>query len=697
MSSAHILKIGDRVRWDGVLRTVTAVSGTCATVADAHGVLAEVPLVELFARAEIMNPGSRPRRLASGTLALLPAAVLEQARWWEGHLVEVITGVAPGAGPDLGARPEYDPAARTLAQREAAKAAELLAAGYKAASAGTVRRKRLRYQARGLEGLIDGRSEPARSDRVDERVVAVLSRIVGETVTQSTRSGRFLIWKTRQAVEAEYGAGVVPLPSEATFRRLLRSLSQGRHVTGSARTRRSMANQPRGPHGVYTLVRPGELVEIDSTPLDVAVLMPGGVVGRVELTGMIDAATRTVTAAVLRPTTKAVDAALLLARTVTPEPMRPGWAEALRMSRSVLPYRSLLAVDDRVRHAAARPVIVPEVIVCDQGSAFISETFRTSCQQLGIDLQPAHPGSPAEKPHVERMMSSIGTLFAQYVSGYLGSSVERRGYRVEHTDSLWSLPELQELLDEWIVAAWQNRPHDGLRDPLAPGRMFTPNEKYAALVQAAGYVPIALGADDYVELLPATWRAVTHYGIKIDHRVYDGAELNPFRRQRSGVAAKHGLWEVHRDPYDISRIWVRDHWKGEGWITVYWKHLRTAPAPFGELAWNHAAAQLRDQGANPTEAEIARAVDDLLVRAHHGPAPTAGPQPARPAKARERRVAARTRATEPSIPADILPPERDAPAPPSPDPEAADSDESPVIQVVALGVFDPVREARKWL
>jgi putative transposase len=61
--------------------------------------------------------------------------------------------------------------------------------------------------------------------------------------------------------------------------------------------------------------------------------------------------------------------------------------------------------------------------------------------------------------------------------------------------------------------SWQNRPHDGLRDPSAPGRAFTPNEKYAALVQAAGYVPVALSAGDYVELLPATWRAINAYGV----------------------------------------------------------------------------------------------------------------------------------------------------------------------------------------
>src|SRR5207253_9319334 len=50
---------------------------------------------------------------------------------------------------------------------------------------------------------------------------------------------------------------------------------------------------------------------------------------------------------------------------------------------------------------------------------------------------PCHPGSPAEKPHIEKMMSAVATLFAQYVRGYLGSSVERRRSE-EHTSELLS-------------------------------------------------------------------------------------------------------------------------------------------------------------------------------------------------------------------------------------------------------------------
>ena len=53
--------------------------------------------------------------------------------------------------------------------------------------------------------------------------------------------------------------------------------------------------------GSLPAAAPGEVVQIDSTPLDVLVLLDNGVPGRVELTGMIDVATRVVPAAVLRP------------------------------------------------------------------------------------------------------------------------------------------------------------------------------------------------------------------------------------------------------------------------------------------------------------------------------------------------------------------------------------------------------------
>lgn len=94
-------------------------------------------------------------------------------------------------------------------------------------------------------------------------------------------------------------------------------------VASAATTRLSV---PNGVGGTVLAARPGELVQVDTTPLDVLAVLDDGVVARVELTILVDLATRTICSGLLRPHgTKAVDASLLLARALVPEAMRPGW------------------------------------------------------------------------------------------------------------------------------------------------------------------------------------------------------------------------------------------------------------------------------------------------------------------------------------------------------------------------------------
>jgi putative transposase len=301
-----------------------------------------------------------------------------------------------------------NPRLRSLRQRELAKHAALAAAGHEVALS-TLQRLRRRYELEGVWGLVDRRYAPAGrgsgpGGRVDPRVVDAARRAISEQTDRSTGTVARLRRRVGQLLaECQHPP---PMPPERTFYRLVARLSAGRHTFGSARTRRSLAKQPEGPFGTVTAARPGEWTEIDSTPLDVRVVLDDGTVDRVELTGLVDQATRTLAAAVLRPTTKAVDASLLLTRALTPEPMRPGWADALRLTRSVLPYRSLTSIDARLEHAAARPVIVPETIVCDHGKAYLSAAFRSACRSLGISLAPAHPDTPTDKPRAAYCTSS---------------------------------------------------------------------------------------------------------------------------------------------------------------------------------------------------------------------------------------------------------------------------------------------------
>ena len=145
----------------------------------------------------------------------------------------------------------------------------------------------------------------------------------------------------------------------------------------------------------------------------------------------------------------------------------------------------------------------------------------------------------------------------------------------------------------------------------------------------------------------------------------------------------------------MSRIWVRNHWDG-GWITVFWKHLSTAPAPFGELAWDHARRQLAADGKNPAEEEIARAVGSLLQRAHQGPGKPG--RPGREPATKDRRVAARTKAT-----ARAAWPRPAAPAGSAGGTgagihggEPAGQSGDKLADVVPLGIFDAREEATRW-
>jgi putative transposase len=674
-----VLRPGDWVHYDGGEHQVVTLTGTAVRLRAAAGGQSVVLAAHLMSAPgfSVIDGEPLPEMTPFGLLEGLPAEVLDAAREWERHVVEVVTGLPQDAAPGTVGRPEYDPALQTVRERDQAKADEL------GVSAKTVRNRRLRYLKHGLWGLVDQRAlrEASVTGRADARLVAAIQDAIAAETNTSTGTRSRLIRRVTMALEDTYGPGVVPVPGKTTFYRLIDVLATGRHTFGSAVTRRQAANRPDRPFTPTAAVRPGEQVQVDSTPLDVMVLLDGGVAVRAELTIAVDVATRTICAAVLRPVgTKAVDAALLLARMLVPEPMRPGWSASLAMAASRLPHVRLVDVDTRMEQAAAKPVIVPDTIVIDGGRVFISDTFIRACARLGISVQRSRPRTPTDKAIVEATFSSINTLWCQHLAGYTGYNTTRRSPGAE-AEAAWPLPELQDLLDEWLVAGWQHRPHDSLRDPYLPRRALSPNEAYAAHVAACGYLPVTLTGDDYLELLPVTWRAINDYGIRIEYRTYDTDhrahgrdELAPYRRQHSGVAAKRGLWEVHYDPYDLSQVHVRTR---DGWITVPWTHRAMVNAPFADFTWRHARRLAVERGLDTTdETTIARVLDDLLTRAEHGPA-----QPRRDSK-----IAARTKTAaathRPTLPA--------APRPdPEPEPDAS--------TVTPFGIFDAHAEAENWI
>jgi putative transposase len=269
VTRAGQLRIGDFVRFDCQVHEIAGIDGAVVILLADSGRRVSVKSSVLLSDStfEIVSAHRRRRPLPPAYFALLPPDLREEALWLESHISEVLDGVPAGSEPGTVPRPVYDVARTTLRQREQAKCRELAEAG-RVMCLRTLQRYCHAYASQGIEGVIDKRAvrRSTLTGRVDDRYVDASRRVVAENVNWSTGSSVRLKRLVDKAVDAQHGTGVVEIPSQPTFNRLRLRLKEARHSTGSARTRQTLANQPEGPFGAITATRPGEWMQIDSTP-----------------------------------------------------------------------------------------------------------------------------------------------------------------------------------------------------------------------------------------------------------------------------------------------------------------------------------------------------------------------------------------------------------------------------------------------
>ncbi len=648
----HALRPGSRLRWQGADYVVAALQGTTVhLVCEQQDGEDACALVSVVVRAEdfaLLDENGTPLPGATipdvSGLELLGEADRQRLRDWERHLVEVRDGVPPDAEPGTKPRPGYDPARFTLKQRFAAKSAELKTLGWKSSSAGTVARRYSAYRSEGVAGLMREVVPGSPWGRTDERVVRLLLAEVQASLEESDGYGSRLLERLRAAILLRYPNEYDRLDiSDATFYRLLERLGiSPRSLRRPTQKRIDEASLPVAPYTPTTANMLGEQVQIDSTGLDIIAIGDDGRPVQLELTAAIDVVSRTIIGALIVPrsagrgprgkrlggrATKSFDAVLMLAQALAPMPGRPGWSPLALAENSEMPYADLVACDPRMVGAAARPVIRPKMVVVDHGKIFKSEHFNDVCTTLGISVRSARERTPTDKAIVESLFSAIKKLFCQYVAGYTGSDLARRGKNI-HDGPLWSINELQDLLDEWIALHWQQRPHDGLRNPFLPGMKISPNRMYATLVAMEGHLPLPLGVHENRKLLPFTRLKVSRKGVKINNRTYNSPDLQQYCNKHSGIRGQGMKWQVRYNPYAPRFVWLYDHTK-DAWVEAEFIHQRLIGDAWTQYLWEQAeAVHVELGGSKDDERAITRAVAALRERARRGPQASAPRVPA---------------------------------------------------------------------
>lgn len=643
-----LISVGSHIRLsDGQTGTVVAMTGRRLTVQpDDSGELMSVLLGDWITEVN----GEHGSCDVAGTLALdlIPKAERERIELIAHHLNEIETGFwhrEPRSDRPWEPRPEFDPDL-PIAERERAKVAEFATDSHPALSGrslGTVRKWRGDYHRKGLAGLADKRLQRklATVRDADPGLVKVIGEQLDATINEPTRTGDHFY---RRVVEAGKKAGVA-VPSKSTVRVLVEQLSRGRDPFGSARARRSAASSSGGAVERNDAVYPGEYVQVDSTVIDVQVLLPDGSTGRPELTLAIDEYTRTPLSWRVLPygALKGVDAAAMIADCTTPRTSRPRWQGSTAF-HAVRPPRNTVTAEREVADVAEAPVVVadnielpaeagpadgiplikPHALVTDNGKAFLAAEVMEACR--GVSIYRARYGTGSDKAVVERAFRRLNTELWQSLPGYVGPNIEMRGRQPRQRKAddalaaaLFTCDELEAILSSFFHGPWMNTPVRGNRIPGHDGDV-SPREKWNHFVAVYGHVRVPESRDSYFAALKTEWRTIQPEGIEYHGRKYNSDILDGFRRQNSGLAKgrRADAHPIKVHPGDVSVIyWL--HPTRQEWTPIEWVYSKETPLPFAERSWQMARRNAIAKHHDASERDIRDELEQLVGRAAEGP------------------------------------------------------------------------------
>jgi putative transposase len=478
----------------------------------------------------------------------------------------------------------------------------------------TVERWVTKYRSAGVAGLADSRMVGRYSSGADPRWNIACLRVLDSLTQDSTPTMNAVISRIARELTAEFGAGVVPVPSMATAYRRLNELAKGRYAFGSAKARRSVAERPHGVFGRLRATRPGEYVVLDTTPLDVFAMEP--VTLRwvpVELTVAMDLFTRCILGLRLTPvSTKSQDVANVLFQTVTVQRSSDDDEAGVWPFHGV-PRNLLVGTEEpdgvSQQRIGGLPACVPEAIVVDHGRQYLSNHVIGVCARLGITIQPAIPHKPTDKPNLERFFRTLRESLLQHLPAYKGPDVYSRGRDVEDK-AFYYVAELEQIIREWVGTVYHHSKHDGLCVPELPRASFSPAEMFEIGVARAGALTLPAREGLAYEFLDVAWRTIQHYGVEVNGQRYNGEGLNLLRNARSPYSGVHaGKWPVMFDAHDVRFVYLQNP-DTKQWHRLTWEHAAGLGAPFSQDAADHAkrVSVRQNRHVDPEQA-----VHDLLA------------------------------------------------------------------------------------
>ncbi|BDZ48617.1 hypothetical protein GCM10025867_08580 [Frondihabitans sucicola] len=332
------------------------------------------------------------------------------------------------------------------------------------------------------------------------------------------------------------------------------------HSGGSAATRASAEARAAMSEQVRITTHPGQLVLFDTTKVNVWVRNPDDAkrAVRLELTIALDHYTCAIVGMALTHTTASLGIALCLADVIMPKrrDFIEQWNNDPPSPYTYLPHEIdfLERITDEDLHG-----FLPETILSDNGSPYVSATMAGVCAYFHISFEQARSYTPGDKAQIERAFGTIKEMLEALFPGFLGGSVYERG-KNSHLEALVERVDYEQALREFIWA-YNRTPHEGLR--ITDDERFdktvdvSPMKKWEHGMRQHGPLRVPAYALDPVRMLPFV-ELKTDAGRAIVKRLtFRSPIVAQLARDYRCLNSKNQL-RIHYNPADMRQVYIFD-------------------------------------------------------------------------------------------------------------------------------------------